>query len=334
MLRPFTDSTAIARDGEALAERIARDGYLFIRGLLPRDDVETVRRRFLEIAAAGGWLSQGQPIERAVADQARACKDPEPGYLAVFKPMWMLEELHRLKHHPNLVGLFERLLGGEVLVHPLLVARNIFPQSGGFDFTTGPHQDRVHIGGGTSYAAWTPLGDCPRDKGSLIMAEGSHRQGVREIRLARGAGGIELAEELEGLWVGSDFAIGDVVIFVDTMAHKALPNRSAELRQSFDARYQLLADPIADVSVRAYGEMAGWDEVYAGWSRDDLKYYWRRQGARIVPFDRQYYDQRDAIAFDLAERGDGLARDTLLRIVQRDPDAAKRERAQALLARL
>jgi hypothetical protein len=36
----------------------------------------------------------------------------------------------------------------------------------------------------------------------------------------------------------------------------------------------------------------------------------------------------------LRARGDRLARDTLLRIVQRDPDAGKRDRARTLLARL
>ncbi len=333
-LRPFTDSSDISDDGPALAARMARDGYLFVPGLLPRDAVAAVRRAFLEIAAAGGWLAAGEPVDAAIADPARACKDPEPRYLEVFRRMWALEALHRLKHHPNAIGLFERLLGAAVLVHPLLVARNIFPQTETFDFTTGSHQDRIHIGGGTSYAMWVPLGDCPRDKGSLIIAAGSHTEGVRDFTIASGAGGLQTVEDFAGQWVGSDFAMGDAVIFVDTVAHKALPNRSRELRQSFDARYQRLSDPIADVSVRTYGDMMTWDEVYAGWACDDLKYYWRTAGVRIVPLDRQYYDKRDAIAFDLAARGDRLARDTLLRIVQRDPDPAKRARASGCLAEM
>jgi len=334
MLKPFADSADIRDDGPALAARLARDGYLFMPGLLPRDAVAAVRREFLGLAAAGGWLAPDAPVEAGIANPVRACKDPEPEYLAVFRPMWALESLHRLKHHPNIVGLFERLFGEAVLVHPLLVARNIFPQSEAFDFTTGSHQDRVHIGGGTSYAVWVPLGDCPREKGSLIVAAGSHTEGVRDFTIAGGAGGLETVEDFAGQWVGSDFAIGDAVIFMDTVAHKALPNRTRELRQSFDARYQRLADPIAEVSVRTYGDMMTWDEAYAGWSRDDLKYYWHAMDAKIVPYDRQYYEKRDAIAFELAARGDRLARDTLLRIVQRDPDAAKRQRASGLLAAL
>jgi hypothetical protein len=48
----------------------------------------------------------------------------------------------------------------------------------------------------------------------------------------------------------------------------------------------------------------------------------------------QYYERRDALALELAGRGDRLATAVLLRIVQRDPSAAKRERASALLAAL
>jgi hypothetical protein len=217
----------------------------------------------------------------------------------------------------------------------MFVLRNIFPQTESFDFTTGSHQDKIHIGGGASYACWMPLGDCPASKGSLLMAAGSHKRGVLDFELAPGAGGIEVSEKFEGQWVGGDFAVGDVVIFSDTTVHKALPNRSRELRQSFDARYQRLSDPVATLSCEPYaGIYKSWDEVYEGWKAEDLKYYWMRQGAKIVPFDTRYYEKRDTIAFERAEAGDVLARDTLLRIVQRDKSEAKRARASALLADL
>jgi hypothetical protein len=45
------------------------------------------------------------------------------------------------------IALFDRIFGERALVHPMFVQRNIFPQSYVFDFTTGIHQDRVHIGG-------------------------------------------------------------------------------------------------------------------------------------------------------------------------------------------
>ena len=331
MIKPFTDSTALLGDGAALAANLDRDGYIFLRGLLPREEIMAIRRQLLALAAKGGWLKSDQPLESGIANLEKACKDPEPRYLEFFRPMWKLEALHRMKQHPNIVALFERILGEPVLVHPMFVLRNIFPQTESFDFTTGSHQDKIHIGGGQSFACWMPLGDCPTSKGGLIMAEGSHKRGVLDFELAPGAGGLEVSEKFEGRWVGGDFAAGDVVIFSDTTVHKALPNTSGELRQSFDARYQRLSDPVAEVAIEPYAGIFKWDEVYAEWPSDDLKYYWRKQGAKIVPFDTSYYEKRDVIAFERAEAGDRLARDTLLRIIQRDGNPAKRERAQKLL---
>ena len=48
-------------------------------------------------------------------------------------------------------------------------------------------------------------------------------------------------------------------------------------------------------------------------------------------FDKRYYEARDQMAFEMAKKGDLLARDTLLRIVQRDSNQDKIERAQSFL---
>lgn len=333
-MKPFVDSTAIVDDGPALARRMARDGYLFVRGLLPARALAEVRRQLLEVAAEGGWLDAARPSWDGVADPSAACRDPEPAYLKVFRRMWVNEDLHALKHHPALVGLFERMFGEPVLVHPMFVQRNIFPRTDDFDFTTKTHQDAVHIGGGTSYAAWVPLGDCPLAKGVLAVAAGSHRKGILDFRVGSGAGGMEIDTPADCDWVASGFATGDVLVFQDTTVHWALSNRSRGLRQSFDARYQRAADPVADLSLRTYASMLAWDEVYAGWKSAQHQYYWKAMDLKVVPYDTRYYEQRDAMAFDMAERGDPMARDTLLRIVQRDLDPAKQARAEALLARL
>ena len=115
MLRDFTNSTPIIDNAAALAERMARDGYLFFRGLLPPAEVAEVRRQFLQHAAQGGWVKD----ETGISRPENACKDPEPGYLKTFIPMWQLESLHRLKHHPDIVAVFERIFGEPCLVHPL-----------------------------------------------------------------------------------------------------------------------------------------------------------------------------------------------------------------------
>ncbi len=332
-MQPFLDSTSLAANSVALNERLASEGYLFVRSLLPRAAVLDVRRECRAVAASGGWLDPAHPVDDGVANPAAACTDPEPRYVEVFRRLYVLESLHALKHHPAIVGFFERLFGEPVLVHPLFVMRNIFPQRP--QSTTPAHQDYVHIQGTPdTYTVWIPLGDVPLEHGSLQVAAGSHRDGVREFRVTNGSGGLEVVDSLAGRWRASPFAVGDVLIFHSLTVHKGLPNLSDRLRQSVDARYQRVSEPVSELSLSPYAGLFTWDEVYAGWGSTAFQYYWRRLPITIGAFDKRYYDRRDVIAFEMAERGDRTARASLLRIVQRDTDPAKRERAAALLSSL
>lgn len=330
----FLDSTDIRADGPALKARLERDGYLFIRGLLPRETILAVRKRLLEKAAAGGWLDPSEPAESGIAHPAAACKDPEERYMRVFRHLWSDEELHRLRTRPEVVALFERIFGEKPLAHPMFVQRNIFPQRSDFDFTTGIHQDRVHIGGATSYAMWMPLGDCPREKGALAVAAGSHKSGILETKVGTGAGGMDISVPIPGTWVTGAFQAGDALIFSDVTVHKALPNLTREIRQSFDARYQPASQPVADTNMVPYAGCGTWDEVYKSWSSRAGQYFWKDMTLQVVPLDRSHYERRDQMAFEMAERGELAARDALLRIVQRDKNPDKRARAEKLLAGL
>src|SRR5262245_16848667 len=332
-MEPFLDSTALVGDLDALNQRLDTEGYLFIRGLLPRDAVFDVRRQCREVAAAGGWLDRAHPLDEGVANPAAACTDPEPRYVEVFRRLYVLEALHALKHHPAIVGFFERLFSEPVLIHPLFVMRNIFPQRP--ESTTPAHQDYVHIQGTPrTYTTWVPLGDCPLEEGCLSVAAGSHRDGVRDFRVTNGSGGLEVVDPLAGRWRASAFAAGDVLMFHSLTVHKGLPNLTNRLRQSMDARYQRVSEPVSDLSLRPYANLYTWDQIYAGWQSTEFQYYWQRLPISIGEFDTQYYERRDVIAFEMAERGDRAARASLLRIAQRDGNAAKRERAASLLAAL
>jgi hypothetical protein len=145
---------------------------------------------------------------------------------------------------------------------------------------------------------------------------------------------MDIAVPIPGTWVTGDFAAGDALIFRDVTVHKALPNRTGSIRMSFDARYQKLSEPMADVNLVPYAGCGSWDEVYAGWSDPTGQYYWRDLPITIIPLDRSHYERRDAMAFEMAEAGDRDARDAILRIIQRDPLPEKRARAEKLLARL
>jgi Phytanoyl-CoA dioxygenase (PhyH) len=332
-MESFADSSGLLDDGKALAARLGEDGYLLLKGLLPRADVLRVRARFLEAIAAAGWLRDGSAMDDALADPAQACVDPQPAFVDVLRRFYRCPDGHALKLHPNVMGLFERLLGAPVLAHPLLIPRCIFPQRP--DFTTPSHQDFPHIQGTTeTYSLWLPLGDCPTAMGGIAIARGSHRDGVRDFTVSSGAGGMAVIDPLEGRWVAGPMAAGDVLIFHSLTVHKGRPNASDRFRMSLDNRYQRASEPICERCLVPYAGCGSWDEIYAGWDAPELMYYWRAAAPQVAAYDMQYYERRDRIAFEIAERGDRLATAVLLRIVQRDPSAAKRARASALLAAL
>ena len=169
--------------------------------------------------------------------------------------------------------------------------------------------------------------------GGLAIARGSHRHGVRDFTVSSGAGGMEVIDPLEGSWVAGPMAAGDVLIFHSLTVHKGLPNASDRLRMSLDNRYQRASEPICERCLVPYAGCGSWDEIYAGLGCAGADALLARAAPRVAAYDMQYYERRDRIAFELAERGDRLATAVLMRIVQRDPSAAKRERASALARR-
>ena len=330
MIQPFIDSSDLIRDGAALAARMKCDGYLFLPALLPRADITALQGHIGEIARDAGWLQRDHPVSDAIADMAGFCVDPDPTYLKTLRRINRLEDYHALKHHPVLIDLLQRMLGGPILPHPRVLMRNIFPTRE--EYTTKAHQDFPNVQGTTEvYTAWMPLIDCPLEVGPLQIATGSHTDGVYDFGIAGGAGGIEIKDPLEGRWVSGAFKVGDVLLFHSMTVHKGVPNRSNRLRMSMDVRYQLVSEPFNPDNANPDGQPLSWEEVYADWRSDALKYYWQRQPLTLKPFDPQWFDKRDALGFEFGEAGDPRARSVLQRIVARDANPDKRARAQRLL---
>lgn len=330
MIAPFIDSSDLLPDGPALAQRMRRDGYLFLPNLLPREAIANVQRQIAGIAHDAGWLRRDTPSEDAIADPSGFCVDPDPTYLQTLRQINRLEDYHALKHHPALINLLERMLGGLILPHPRVLMRNIFPARD--EYTTKAHQDFPNVQGTTEvYTAWMPLIDCPMNVGPLQIAAGSHTSGVYDFGIAGGAGGIEIKDPLEGTWVSNDFAAGDVLLFHSMAVHKGVPNHSDRLRMSMDVRYQLVSEPFNIDNANADGQPLSWEDIYAGWKSDALKYYWQRLPLTLKPFDPIWFDKRDALGFELGEARDPRARSVLQRIVARDANPEKRTRAQRLL---
>jgi hypothetical protein len=261
-----------------------QDGYLFLRGLLPPVAVAEVYDAIMAVCQACGWADA----------QGRAHGAPRlegsPDFWEVYDRVQCLEVFHALAHRAQILQIMGILVEARPFLHPRNIARISFPQAE--HFTTPPHQDFVHIQGTSDvYTSWIPLGDCPRELGGVAVLAGSHVYDVLPVHKASGAGGLGVdTDHLALAWHTSDYAAGDVLIFHSHTVHKALPNRTTDrLRLSVDYRYQGVGQPLVEDSLDPHFRRLTWDQIYRGWARRDLQYYWRDLSLKTVSRDRSYH---------------------------------------------
>ena len=265
-MHELTDSAPLLQDAPALRGRLAEDGYLFFRSLLPVDDVQQVRTGVFGVLASAGWLADGATVQSPVPTAA-AVREGGPGYFDAYVGIQRLQPLHELAHHPALTRLMQDILDEPLLVHPRKIARTSLPKD---DEYTPPHQDyRLIQGSVDTLTCWVPLGDCPASLGSLRMLRGSHLDGLVEADPGKGPGGLQVeVDDDDPRWCTSDYRAGDVIVFTSLTVHGALRNNEEHLRFSCDFRYQSLREPVLAASLDPHyaPQVPPWESLAEGWS--------------------------------------------------------------------
>ncbi len=237
-VRALEDAAPHAGDPARLQALAARDGFLFVRGLVAPALVAALRARVLDFAGRIGWLDPAAPVARARAAPGRRVgyyQDPDWVELQVevqtAAEMWALGDcvaIHRVL----------RAVEGHASYLNLSTANTCRVFSPHPDMATQPHQDAHYVRMlGEFWTVWIPLGDCPHALGPLALLAGSHRGGLREHA---GAGIVDggVAVAPDAVWSTIDFRSGDAVLFRPHTLHCSLPNRSGDtLRLSADFRY-------------------------------------------------------------------------------------------------
>lgn len=269
-LETYRDSTRLLGDGDSLRRRLSSDGYLFFRGLLPRDAALEVRDELLRVLEVSGWLEDGtDPSERRPGP--RVVNEGDEHFFEAYEGIQRLERFHTLAHHEGIRRLVGSIVEGDLAVHPQKVARINFPDNP--YGTTPAHQDYRYIQGTTDvFTTWIPLVPCPVDQGGLKILRGSHERGLIDVRPVDRALKIEcLVEEDDPDWAGADYEPGDVLLFHSLTVHGGLPNESGRVRLSADYRYQSASDPLVVHSLHPHWwpKIPDWPELVVGWSSLD-----------------------------------------------------------------
>jgi ectoine hydroxylase-related dioxygenase (phytanoyl-CoA dioxygenase family) len=339
----FRVSNDCQDDAEELRRRLADEGYLFFKKLQNPDKLRALRKDMTRIFYDSGWLVAGTDPMDGIADPARRCTEGDLEYNEVYHRIYRLESFHRLPHESELTSVVERIMGRPAIALPGKKARIWFPKF--TEHTTPTHQDFVHYQGTfDALTCWSPVGDCPIELGPLAVMPGSHKtKKVLNHHFSLGAGGLiirvkEVVDEFPELnvpWHTTNFEMGDMLFFPALTIHKAMPNKTEDrLRISLDNRYEGEGDDIAQHMLEPHMNDVSpisWEEVYADWKTDDLKYYWTRVKHRPVPRDLGYIERGFAEAMELARQRDKRGIIALRRVVLSNPASQNAQAAKAVL---
>lgn len=233
------------------------NGYLHAQAVIPPDLIAlmtTVLSRWAD-ETIDMWLAQGLidnprsdlDFQHRLATLWQAAGRPE--YIRSPRRDLVSREMYDLLVHPALLALAQDLLDtSEISVHGIFNARPKLPDQ---IWTQTPwHQDaqyyrdaeQVHV-----TSIWMPLQPVTEHNSCLQVARGLHRGPLHEGWNDPETGFLGIAPEVRDALQGVSVEMepGDALCFTQITPHRALPNRSNQVRWSIDVRYEPTAQATA-----------------------------------------------------------------------------------------
>lgn len=183
-LRPSYPSEPV----EVLRERYEKDGYLFLKGVIPREDVLKCREEYFKYLSPTGVLKPGTNPRDGIFDDAKdknlypgvgAATNPGKGTdntaatfvdlaIKAHKEPWYTEGLCG---HPGLLDFIKKFSGWGEDTLPL--RRTLLRNNTPGNKAIGVHYDQIFLryGEPTAITTWVPIGDVTLEGGGLIYME-------------------------------------------------------------------------------------------------------------------------------------------------------------------
>ncbi|MGV1836419.1 phytanoyl-CoA dioxygenase family protein [Rhizobium rhizogenes] len=252
---------------EAIRRLYEENGYVWLKGFLPRTEVIEFRGWVFAHLAKTGLIEQGTDPRHGIASAAGH------EYGAADRCLMSLVRSTAYEGfcaQPRIAYFMDEFLSGISYLHKRKIMRFTRP---GTTTATPAHYDLVYLRGGTSrvVTAWIPIGDTPIGMGGLVYLEGSHAIGLKMERefsernkdlspeeqvsaynrnMTEG-GWVskdlpDMAERFNTRWLAANYEAGDIMLHSPFMIHASTTNQDREqrLRLSTDIRYQNVDDEI------------------------------------------------------------------------------------------
>ena len=241
------------------------EGFLIVRKMLPREALQPlIDELTLKVdEAIREATRQGQldtkdtfddaPFASRLALASEACRDRNwlwENYFSRGKPI--SAGMFTLRTSPELLDATEALIGPEILAHPQFALRPKMPDLDLMDIPW--HQDLAYLipeeaGETLVVNFWIPLIKATEQNGCMQVIPGSHREGLIAHDLwietpgHKGARGIADADLPANSIFTCEVDAGDVLLTMERLVHRSIPNRSQTVRWSVDTRYNRIGLP-------------------------------------------------------------------------------------------
>ena len=255
--------------------RYARDGYVWVKNVISREDVFDMRERYFQTISPTGILKPGSSPRDGIFDSSLDPSAhqgigaaPQQSSQKTLDEIHASPEYHNFLAHPSLREWVRRLTGWEkeVVLKRGLIRHNV----PGSKCPSGIHYDQLFLRAGDPVfvTAWVPIGDCAADGGGLMYLEDSCELGEkieerfeaeqdkdnmsREERisaynyhmgeLGHLSHNAETWAKEDGLgkrWLVADYEAGDVVFHSPWMIHSSSRNTDGlgRIRLASDLRF-------------------------------------------------------------------------------------------------
>jgi phytanoyl-CoA hydroxylase len=264
-------------------EAFDRDGFVIVRGLLdPTRDLDPVMVEYEGVldALARDLFADGQiksryedlPFGRRLSQIYLDARSVFSGHfdctLSMVSvredaPIWVGPAVFQLMRSEGVLDVLEDLIGGEIYSNPVQHVRIKPPEEylphvyrdertgrvAGFGVGATPwHQDNgvvLPVADATEMiTVWIPVTDATVENGCLEVIAGSHRDGLLAHCPSTGLG-LSIPDELLALGrvITCPMRRGDVLFMHRCTCHSSLPNRSDDVRISYDLRYNPIGQP-------------------------------------------------------------------------------------------
>ncbi len=259
---------------KAQVEQFRRDGYLVVEGVLdPVADIEPLIKEYegvldnlaRELYAEGKISSTYADLEfgpRLIEIYKESGKVQQQYFdftlhganVTEQTPFWVGPEVFKMIRNQSLLDAVESIIGPEIYSNPVQHVRLKPPEhltprdsEGRIQLAqTPPHQDNGVVlpeaDDTDMLTVWFPLWDATIENGCLVVWPGSHRRGLLDH--CPNFNGLRVPEKnVQGEGLPVPMKAGSVLFLTKLTMHASLSNHSANIRWSYDLRYNPIGQP-------------------------------------------------------------------------------------------